>query len=218
MNTILFGSTGMVGEGVLHMALRDPAVSSILVVNRRPCGITDPKLTEVIHPDFHDLEPIRASLSGLDAGFFCMGISSIGKSEEEYTRTTHTLTLHVASVLKALNPDMTFCYVSGLGTDSSEEGRSMWARVKGRTENDLFRLFDSAYAFRPGYILPIPGMKHTYTVYKILKPLHPVVRFLFPGSVCTLEELGRAMVRAAARGYTRNILECTDIRELGSLP
>ena len=163
IRSIILGSTGMVGEGVLHECLKSPGVESVLVINRRPCGMVHEKLTEIIHPDFHDFSSIKDQLSGYNACYFCMGVSSLGMKEADYNRVTYDLTLHVANTLVKINPEMTFCYVSGAGTDSSEQGRSMWARVKGKTENDLLKLpFNAAYMFRPGYIQPIKGLKNTY--------------------------------------------------------
>src|SRR6185369_3934423 len=153
IRAIITGVTGMVGEGVLHQALRNPEVESVLVINRRPCEVVDPKLTEIIHGDFHNLSAIESQLTGYNACFFCLGVSSVGMTEEAYTRSTYDLTLAFASVLAKHNPDMTFCYVSGEGTDSSEHGKVMWARVKGRTENAVARLpFKDVYLFRPGAI------------------------------------------------------------------
>ena len=219
LKAIVFGATGMVGEGALHEALIDPAVGSVLVVGRRPCGVAHPKLKEVIHADFYDYAPIEASLAGYDACFFCLGVTSIGKNEEEYRRLTYDLTLAAAGALVRLNPAMTFCYVSGAGTDSSEQGRSMWARVKGRTENDLMKLpFKAVYAFRPGFIKPTPGLKNALGFSKVLAPFYPLLRGLFPGWVCTLEDLGRSMIRAARTGCEKKILECRDIASLSRMP
>ncbi len=152
IKAVLFGATGMVGEGVLHECLKHPDVESVLVVNRRSCGVRHEKLSEIIHTNFHDFSDIEHRLSGYNAGFFCMGVSSIRMKEDDYRHVTYDLTIHVADTLLRQNPEMTFCYVSGSGTDSSEKGRVMWARVKGKTENDLMRMsFKSAYMFRPGY-------------------------------------------------------------------
>jgi uncharacterized protein YbjT (DUF2867 family) len=155
LRAIITGATGMVGEGVLHECLQHPAVEAVLVINRKPCGVVHPKLKEIIHPDFFDLSGIQQQLKGYNACFFCLGVSSIGMKEPEYHRLTYTLTLNFAETLSKLNRDTTFCYVSGGGTDSSEKGRSMWARVKGKTENDLMKLpFKQVFAFRPGYMHP----------------------------------------------------------------
>src|SRR5258706_3146734 len=205
----------MVGEGVLHEALKDPAVSSILVIGRRPCNIRHPKLNEVLHNDFYDYAAIEARLAGYNACFFCLGVTSVGKSESEYRRLTYDLTMAAARTLVRLNPGMVFCYVSGAGTDSTEKGRSMWARVKGKTENDLMKLpFKAAYAFRPGFIKPIAGYKNSLTISKVLAPLYPLMKLLAPRYVCTLEDVGRAMMRVAEGRYPKRILECVDITQL----
>ena len=212
INAIILGATGMVGEGVLHESLKHQRVNSVLVINRRSCGVQNNKLKELIVPDFTNLSDIENQLAGYNACFFCMGISSVGKNEIEYTSITYDLTLYIAGILKKPNPHMTFCYVSGTGTDSTEKGRIMWARVKGRTENDLMKMqFKDAYMFRPGYIQPIKGMKNTYKIYKVLSPLYPVFKTLFPKYVCTLENLGLAMINSVLYGYEKNILENRDI-------
>src|SRR5215217_5837561 len=159
IKAIITGATGMVGEGVLHHCLQSLDVEAVLIINRKPAGITHPKLTEIIHKDFQNLSPIADQLKGYNACYFCLGVSSVGMKEPEYTKMTYTLTMHVAEVLSSQNPDMTFCYVSGAGTDSSENGRSMWARVKGKTENDLMKLpFRQVFAFRPGIMSSSPGL------------------------------------------------------------
>ena len=218
IKAIITGATGMVGEGVLHQCLRHPDVETVLVINRRSCGVQHEKLTEVIHKDFHDFSTIEGQLSGYNACYFCLGVSSVGMKEEDYFHLTYNLTLHVANTLARLNPGMTFCYVSGAGTDSSEQGRSMWARVKGKTENDLQKLpFKGTYAFRPGYIHPMPGMKNTLPAYKVLGFLYPVFRALFPKYVVKLEEIGMAMINVTKRGYEKPVLECVDIRKAAAL-
>ena len=215
VDAIVTGVTGMVGEGVLHECLHHPDVASVLVISRRPCGVAHEKLTEIIHTNFHDLSAIKSQLSGYNACFFCAGISSVGKKEAEYTRLTYDLTMHVAGTLARLNPSMTFCYVSGLGTDSTENGRSMWARVKGKTENDLMKLpFKATYMFRPGYIQPTKGLKHAYAMHAIIGPLYPVWKALFPGFVCRLDEIGLAMVNTVLRGSQVRILDNRDIVRL----
>ena len=156
----------MVGEGVLHECLLHPDVEQVLVITRKPTGTIHPKLKEVLHSDFMNLAPVAAEMKGYNACYFCLGVTSIGKKEPEYTKFTYDLTLHFASTLATQSPDATFCYVSGAGTDSTEKGKSMWARVKGRIDNDLMRLFPKAYMFRPGYIEATPGMKHTQKYYK----------------------------------------------------
>lgn len=212
LKPIIFGATGMVGEGVLYEALNDPAAESVLVIGRRSCNVTHPKLREVLHGDFFNYAAIENDLRGYNACFFCLGVTSIGKNESEYRRLTYDLTMAAATTLARLNPSMTFCYISGTGTDSTEQGRSMWARIKGKTENDLMKLpFKAVYAFRPGYIKPIPGLKNAYTFSKALAPLYPVLKILFRKYVCTLEDVGRSMIRAAANGYTKKVLGCEDI-------
>jgi len=169
IKAIITGATGMVGEGVLLECLDNPAVGQALVINRKPVGRTHPKLTEIIHADFFDVSPIEKELSGYDACFFCLGVSSVGMKKEDYYKTTYTLTLHVATVLAKQNPSMTFCYISGAGTRSSEEGGMHWARVKGKTENDLAKLpFKKTYAFRPGFLKATKGQKHLLSAYKYL--------------------------------------------------
>jgi len=215
INAIVTGASGMVGEGVLHECLNDPRVEKVLVIGRRACGTSHPKLKEIIHKDFFDISPIEKELIGYNACFFCLGVSSIGLKEPEYFRLTHTLTLHVAETLNRLNSGMTFCYVSGARTDSTEKGRSMWARVKGKTENDLMKLsFKSVYNFRPGLMKPTKGLKNTLKAYNYLGWIYPIIRTLSPNSACTLKEVGMAMINAADKGYEKHILEVRDIVEL----
>ena len=214
IKTIITGSTGMVGEGVLLECLDHPDVEQVLVINRKPCGMSHPKLREVIHGDFFNLAPIEAQLAGYDACFFCLGVSSIGVSEEDYKRTTYDLTLGVGQVLAKLNPEMAFCYVTGKSTDSSEQGKVAWARVKGATENALMRLFKRAYMFRPGFMKAMPGQKNLNPYYKYFAGVYPIGRSLFPAGFCTLQEVGRAMINAASKGSPKHILEVADIVEL----
>ena len=212
INAIIFGATGMVGEGVLHECLKHPHVESVLVINRKPCGVKHEKLKEIIHKDLFDLTSIVDQLAGYNACYFCAGVSSVGKKEDEYTRITYDLTMHCANILVKLNPDLTFCYVSGVGTDSTENGRSMWARVKGKTENDLMKLqFKASYKFRPGYIQPTKGLKNTYKFYKVVAPIYPLIKLLFSKYVCTLEEIGLSMINVTLYGSEKQILECKDI-------
>jgi len=218
IKTIIFGATGMVGEGVLHESLNHADVGSVLVIGRKSCGVKNEKLEELIHTDFFDYSTIEQKLTGFNACFFCLGVSSVGMKEETYTRITHDLTLRAASTLSKLNPEMTFCYVSGMGTDSSEQGRSMWARVKGKTENDLMKLpFKNAFMFRPGYIKPIKGLKNAYALSRLVALVYPLWEFLLPKYVCTLEELGIAMIQAAGHGSPKRILENRDIAELARI-
>jgi uncharacterized protein YbjT (DUF2867 family) len=212
LRVIITGTTGMVGEGVLHECLQHPDVEAVLVINRKPCGVTHPKLKEVLHADFYDLSAIEAQLTGYNACYFCLGISSVGLSKEDYYKITYTLTLHVGNTLSRLNKDMTFCYVSGASTDSTEQGRSNWARVKGKTENDLRKLpFQKFYGFRPGFIKPTTGLKQTHSFYKYINWLFPIGRALSPGGFCTMHELGMAMIHVTQRGYGYDIIEGKDI-------
>lgn len=212
LRVIITGATGMVGEGVLHECLLHTNVEHVLVINRKPCGVQHSKLNEIIHAGFFDLSAIENQLTGYNACFFCLGVSSVGMKEPEYHRLTYSLTLHVAELLVKQNNDMVFCYISGAGTDSSEKGRMMWARVKGKTENDLMKLpFKKVYAFRPGYMHPTKGLKNTLKYYKYLSWLYPVFRMLLPKHVSTLKELGLAMIQATSKDYPKNILEVKDI-------
>ncbi len=215
LKVIVTGATGMAGEGVLNECLNSSEVEQVLVVGRRPCGVTHPKLKEIVHSNFMDLSAIAAQLQGYNACFFCLGVSSVGMKELEYTKLTYDLTMHFATTLVAQNRDLTFCYISGASTDSTEQGKSMWARVKGRTENDLLKLpFKAAYMFRPGYMHPTPGAKNTLKYYKWLSWLYPVFRILTPKFVSTLAELGQAMIHAATKGYNKKVLEVPDIISL----
>jgi uncharacterized protein YbjT (DUF2867 family) len=219
MNVLLFGATGMVGQGALRECLRDPGVARVLAVGRRPTGQTHAKLRDLVVADIGDLAAVEPELAGFDACFFCLGVTSAGLSEERYTRLTCDLTLGVARTLARLDPGMTFAYVSGTGTDSSERGRIMWARVKGRTENALLALpFKAAYMFRPGYIQPLDGIRSRTRWYRIIyaaiAPLYPVLKRLFPGAVTTTAQLGRAMLAVARQGFERPVLETRDINSL----
>ncbi len=212
IKVIITGATGMVGEGVLHECLQHPDIEQILVINRKPCGVVHPKLKEIIHTDFFNFSPIEDQLSGYNACFFCLGVSSVGMKEDAFTKFTYTLTMHVATTLSKYNPEMTFCYISGRGTDSSEKGKLMWARVKGKTENDLMKLaFKKVYAVRPGLMKPTPGLKNTLAAYKYLGWLYPIIKFLAPKSACTLKEVGDAMINVVLKGYDKNVLEVSDL-------
>ena len=212
---VITGTTGMVGEGVLHECLDHPDVESVLVINRRSCNITHPKLKEIIHSDFYDLTPIRNQLAGYNGCFFCLGTTSVGKKENEYSKITFDLTKTFVDTFYELNPGMTFCYVSGSGTDSSEKGKLMWARVKGKTENYILnRGFKDAYMFRPALIIPTKGLNNTLTMYKLFAPLIPFVKVFFPGYVCSLQEIGQAMINSVIKGYDKKILEVDDIKKL----
>jgi uncharacterized protein YbjT (DUF2867 family) len=214
IKAIITGATGMVGEAVLIECLDNPAVAEVLVVNRKPAGRTHRKLTEIVHADFFDPARLASEVAGYDACFFCLGVSSVGMDAGEYRRMTYDLTLGFAQVLAKANPDMTFCYITGKGTDSSEQGSLAWARVKGATENALLRLFRNAYMFRPGMMRATPGQKNLPALYRYLAWIYPIGRALFPASFCTLQELARAMINAVARGYPKRILEVVDIVEL----
>jgi hypothetical protein len=218
IRVIITGSSGMVGEGVLHECLEYNDVEQVLVVNRKTCGISHPKLTEILHSNFFDLSPIESQLKNYNACFFCLGVSSMGMKEAEYNRLTYDLTLYVANLLSRLNPDMVFCYVSGSGTDSTQQGRSMWARIKGKTENHLLQLpFKKAYMFRPGYIHPTKGLKNTHKYYFALTWLFPVLRLLFPSQALTMKELGTSMIHTVKTGYDQSILESKDIIRLAKV-
>jgi uncharacterized protein YbjT (DUF2867 family) len=216
MRVILFGATGMVGQGVLRECLLDQDVESVLSLVRAPTAWRHKKLREIVRPDLADLAAIQSELSGFDACFFCLGVSSVGMAEPEYRRITYDLTLSVAQLLAGQNPNMTFIYVSGTGTDSSERGRSMWARVKGETENALLRLpFKAAYMFRPGFIRPLhgaaPKTRWLRAVYAVLGPLYPILNALVPRYVTTTECVGRAMLHVARRGAPNRVIESQDI-------
>ena len=205
----------MVGEGVLLECLSHPQVGRILVVGRRPYEVKYPKLKELIVADFFNLEQAQSELSGYDACFFCAGVSSIGMNEKEYTKITFDLTLHFARTVSRLNPGMVFCYISGKLTDSSEKGRVMWARVKGRTENELMKLpFKNVYNFRPGMLKATKGQKSLKRFYKIIMPLYPLVSFLYPSGSSTLKELSLAMINSVLKGSENPVLEVKDIKQL----
>lgn len=207
----------MVGEGVLLECLNHPEVEQVLVVNRKPAGVSHPKLREIIHTDFFNLAAVERQLIGFNACFFCLGVSSVGMTKEEYTHITYDLTLNFANVLAKVNPEITFCYITGAGTDSSEQGRIAWARIKGATENALIRLFKRAYMFRPAFMKATPGQKHVKSYYKFFAWLYPIGRALCPEGFCTLQEVGLAMINAVNKGYPKRILEVKDIVKLAKL-
>jgi len=219
VKVVLFGATGMVGQGVLRECLLDPDVESVLAVVRNTSLPQHDKLREIVHHDVSDLSAIEDRLSGYDACFFPLGVSSVGMKEETYRRVTYDLTVSVAKTLAELNPTMTFIYVSGAGTDSTERGRSMWARVKGRTENALLEMpFKAVYLFRPAYIQPLHGVR-TKTAwygaaYALMKPLYPLLKMLFPNYVTTTECVGRAMLTVTQRGFPKPVLENRDINNV----
>lgn len=219
MNVLLLGATGMVGQGVLRECLLAPDVARVVTVGRSATGQRHEKLRELVVPDLTDLSAHEAELTGFDACFYCLGVSALGMSEADYARVTHDLTLAVAGTLARLNPTMTFVYVSGAGTDSTERGRVMWARVKGRTENALLRLpFAAAYMFRPGLIQPLHGIRSKtrayQLIYTLLAPVLPLLRRVAPGAITTTEQVGRAMLAVARRGYPTALLEQKDINAL----
>lgn len=219
MNVLLFGATGMVGQGVLRECLLDPDVRSVVTIGRSKMGQQHEKLREIMHENLFDLSAIESELSGFDACFFCLGVSSAGMTEEAYHHVTYDITMAAAEPLARLNPGMTFVFVSGAGTDSTERGRTMWARVKGKTENALLRLpFKAAYMFRPAVIQPLHGIKSktkSYRVlYAVMKPIFPALRALFPGYVTTTEQVGRAMLKVARQGAPKRVLENRDINAL----
>ncbi len=218
MNVIIFGATGMVGQGVLRECLLDPDVQLVLSIARSATGQEHAKLRQLLHQNFLDFSAIERELTGFEACFFCLGVSSVGLAEQDYRRVTYDFTMAAARTLVTLNPGMTFIYVSGAGTDSSENGRSMWARVKGRTENALLAMpFKAAYMFRPGVIQPLHGIqsktRSIRLLYALMKPLLPLLR-RFPRYVTTTEQLGCAMLRVAKNGYSKRVLESADINSL----
>ena len=217
MNVLIFGATGMVGQGVLRECLLDPGVQLVQVIVRTSTGVQHPTVREIVRQDLGQYTDIETDLSGFDACFFCLGITSSGMTEEAYTRVTYDITMAAAETLCRLSPRMTFIYVSGAGTDSSEHGRTMWARVKGRTENALLQLpFAAAYMFRPGVIEPRHGAQSKTASYRILytltRPLLPVLRWAFPNYVMTTEQIGLAMLSVAKHGFPKKILGSRDIR------
>jgi uncharacterized protein YbjT (DUF2867 family) len=221
MKVILFGATGMVGQGVLRECLLDTGVETVLAIGRSPTGQTNAKLREITHTDFFNLSAIEPDLTGYDACLFCLGVSSLGMTEADYRRITYDTTLAVATVLARLNPAMTFVYVTGQSTDSTEQGNVMWARVKGKTENDLLKLpFKAAYMFRPGGIQPLHGVRSktawVQAIYTGTGPLWTLLNRIAPKYVTTSEKLGRAMIRVVRDGYPGPILETLDINRIGS--
>jgi uncharacterized protein YbjT (DUF2867 family) len=220
MNILIFGATGMVGQGVLRECLLAPDVQSVVAIGRNPTGQQHPRLRDLVHKDMYDYSAIEPQLQGFDACFFCLGVSSVGMKEPEYKRISYDLTMAAATVLARLNPGMTFTYVTGAGTDSSERGASMWARVKGATENALLRLpFKGAYMFRPGVIQPLHGVRSKTPlydgIYVVLSPLLSLAYRLWPTKVTTTEKVGRAMLAVARSGAPKKLLDPADINALG---
>jgi uncharacterized protein YbjT (DUF2867 family) len=219
MKVILFGATGMVGQGVLRECLLDPGVESVLAVGRSPTGQRHAKLREIVHDNFMDYSSIESQLTGYDACFFCLGVSSIGMDEERYRHLTYDITLAAATTLSKLNPGMVFTYVSGRSTDSTEQGPMMWARVKGKTENDLLKLpFKAAYMFRPAGIQPLHGIKSKtawiQAIYVVTAPLLSLLNRTSPKFMTTTEQVGRAMIKVARDGYPKPVLESEDINRV----
>lgn len=221
MKVIVFGATGMVGQGVLRECLHDGDVTEVLTVGRSATGQQHPKLRELVHKDFLDFSSIEKDITGYDACFFCLGVSSIGMDEERYRHLTYDITLAAARPLARLNPGMTFVYVTGASTDSTEQGGMMWARVKGKTENDLLKLsFKAAFMFRPGAIQPLHGVRSktpwVQALYVMTGPLLSFLHQVAPKYVTTTEEVGRAMLAVTKRGYPKPILEMEDIHKAGA--
>jgi len=214
---MITGTTGMVGRGVLNECLKDDSIEEVRLINRSSVGVDHPKIKEVLHADFMDLSEHREFMKDMDACFFCLGVSSFRMSEEDYSRLTYDLTLHYAKLFHEENPEACFCYVSGTGTDSSENGRVMWARVKGRTENALLEMFSTAYMFRPGYIQPLDGIRSKTklydNMYRIFKVIYLVLRF-FPSAATNTRHLGKAMIRVLHQGYEKRILGNGEINQL----
>lgn len=218
LKIIITGTTGMVGEGVMQRCLENPRVEKVLAISRKPNAHQHPKLEEIIHSDFSDLVAIESQLTGYDACFFCAGISSVGISKEQYEQITHDLTLSFAATLAKLNPGMTFTYVSGQGTDGTESGKSHWARVKGKTENDLRKLpFKSVFAYRPGMMKPLPGALHVISYYKYFAWIYPIGRMFLSNSFNTLAEVGDSMLFVSSNKYEGFVLEGKEITETANL-
>ena len=219
MKVIVLGASGMIGQGVLRECLADKGVESVLALGRGGLQQIHEKLREVVQPDLMNLAPVEAELAGYDACFFCLGVSAVGMSEEKYSTITYDLTIETAKVLSRLNPDMTFIYVSGRSTDSTEKGSQMWARVKGKTENALMRLpFKAVYLFRPGIVQPLDGIVSRTTVYRvayiILKPIIPLLASRFPDHITSTRQIGIAMIEVARRGFPKHVLENKDINSI----
>lgn len=205
----------MVGEGVLQECIVNPNIEKILLINRKSTGVVHSKVEEILHNDMTNISTLGEQLKGYDGCFFCLGLSSIGMKEQDYYAVTYTLTLNFAGVLAELNPQMVFCYVSGASTDSSEQGSQMWARVKGKTENDLMKLpFKAVYNFRPAFMKPTKGARNVKGIYKVINLLYPVFRIFNPSYFLTLEEVGKAMINTLIKGYEKPVLEVKDISAL----
>ena len=222
MNAVIFGATGMVGKGVLLECLDDARVEHVLLVSRHPNDVSHPKIREIVHADFTAFENLTPAFADIDACFYCLGVTAVGLSEGQYHHLTYDITLAAATALASASAGrLTFCYVSGEGTDSTEHGRTMWARVKGKTENALLRLpFKAAFMFRPGYVQPLRGIRSKtrwyQALYDVIGPFYPIVRRLFPKYVTTTTNIGRAMIHVAVSGWSRHILSSGDINQLSS--
>jgi len=213
LNLILTGATGMVGEGVLQECLDNSTIEKVLVIGRKSCTVAHEKLTEIIHKDFMDISPLAEKLSGYNACFFCLGMTSVGIGKDDYYNLTYHLTLNFAKVVSEKNPELTFCYISGAGTDSSEKSSMHWARVKGKTENDLMKLpFKKVYAFRPGFLKPFKGAKNVLKYYKYLSWLIPILKTMKKAT--TIRELALAMINSVIKGYEKQVIEVPDILKL----
>jgi len=216
LKVIIFGSTGMVGKGVLYECIDSQNVESILLINRSSLNVKSPKVKEILHDDFSNFSSIENELKGYDACYFSLGVSSAGMKEEKYRTITYGYTLAAASILRKINDNMTFIYVSGAGTDTTEAGRTMWARIKGKTENDIIKLgFKAAYMYRPGYIQPEKGIKSKTKLYNALyvvtKPLYPIFNILIPNQLTTTTKLGKSMINVTLKPYSNNIITNRDI-------
>lgn len=221
-NIIITGSTGMVGKGILMECLDHPEVGSVVLINRRAINVQHEKIKEIIIEDFFDLKSIEPDLEGYNGCFFCLGVSAFRMSESDYGRITYDLTLNFAQTLLRLNHDMIFCYVSGLGTDSTEKSRTMWARVKGKTENELLKMpFSKSYMFRPGFIQPLRGIKSSTKLYNamytVFKPLYPLLKTVVPNQITTTEKVGQAMINVVLYGYDKNYIYNKDINLLAGM-
>ena len=219
MKVILFGATGMVGQGVLRECLLDPGVEGVLAVVRKATEQRHDKLRELVVPDFLDYRAVEGELAGYDTCFFCLGVTSAGLTEEDYRRVTYDVTMAAAATLARKNPGLTFVFVSGAGADSTERGRVMWARIKGKAENAILRMpFKASYVFRPAYIQPLHGIRSRTRMYRLLyravAPLYPLLKAFFPRHVTTTEEIGRAMIAVARKGASKRVLESSDITEV----
>jgi len=216
IKVIITGATGMVGKGVLLECLASDKVDKILLLSRSSIGIENDKITEIIHKDFYNFSTYYDAFKGYDACYFCLGTSSFRMKEREYNEITYKMTLHLAKLLSEVNPEMSFCYVSGVGTDTTEMGRSMWARVKGKTENAILKLpFKSAFMFRPGFIQPVNGVKSKTslykTIYSIVGPFYPLLKWMNPNGLITTNDLAKAMIKTTLDGYDEAIIYNKDI-------